>query len=401
MAENQQDELLQYAPFGFFSFNDDGILIAVNAMLSANLGYEADALAGKKVEEILTLASRIFYQTHFFPLIKLHGKADEIFISLLAKNKTDIPVLLNATRVSNGNTMANLCACIIVSHRRKYEDELLQAKKDAEEALKENAELVKAKLDLEQHKEALDRYISKLKQNNHELLQLNQVISHDLQEPIRKIGIFTDILDKEDKSVFSINGLESIERIHASSSKVLQLMKELEKFVSIGMDELNKTDVDLAKIVKNVYEEIKADNEAVTIRFHADPLPVIEGDSPQLNLLFQNLINNAVQFRNPGNDLSIEINVSLIKHNSFKATKNKFKYVDFVKIKLSDNGIGFDNEYREYVFRILKKIDLASPGLGFGLAYCKKVVDNHYGSISVESEPGKGTCFTLLLPLRQ
>lgn len=401
MTENQQDELQLHAPFGFFSFNDDGILVAVNAVLCENLGYETGSLAGKKVEEILTLASRIFYQTHLFPLIKLHSKADEIFISLLTKNKSDIPVLLNANRISYGDITVNLCACIIVSHRRKYEDELLQAKKAAENALKENEELIKAKLDLEQHKEMLDRHISKLKQNNDELLQLNHVIAHDLQEPLRKINIFTNILEKEDKKAFSTNGLEAIERIHASSTRILQLMNNLEKYVSTGTEALNESRVDLNKIVNRLFEEIALENKSIPIGFHADPLPVIEGDRQQLRLLFENLINNSILFRHPDKELLIEIHVSLIQHNSFKATKNKFKYVDFVKIRFSDNGIGFDNKYNDYVFRILKKIDVTSPGLGFGLAYCKKVVDNHYGSISVESEPGKGTVFAILLPLKQ
>ncbi|MEJ7769256.1 MAG: ATP-binding protein [Chitinophagaceae bacterium] len=401
MVKNQQDDLLQHAPFGFFSFNDQGIIVAVNARLCIDLGYDRDFLSHRKVEELFTLASRIFYQTHLFPLIKLHGQASEIFLSLLTKDKMEIPVLLNASRFDSGREVLNSCAYIIVSHRRKYEDELLQAKKAAEKALKENEELVKAKVELESNKEVLDRHISKLQQNNQELLQLNQVISHDLQEPIRKMAIFSNILEKEEAGLFSAKGSKALERIRASSTKVLQLMSNLQKYVAIGMDELTKSEVDLAVLIRHLQEEVLFEDKTGTVIFHTDPVPVVEGDRQQLKLLFYHLFCNAVQFRKAEADLIVYIHASLIQHNSFKATSNKFKYVNFVKIQVTDNGQGFDNKYHEYVFKILKKIDSASAGLGFGLAYCKKVVENHFGTIAVESTPGSGTCFTILLPLHQ
>src|ERR1051325_1521698 len=96
--KSSMDDLLNTAPCGFMTFTDEGTIRAVNATLLKLLGAAADELEGQHVESILPVASRIFYQTHFFPLLKLHGEASEIYFSLRSKNGEDIPVLVNAAR---------------------------------------------------------------------------------------------------------------------------------------------------------------------------------------------------------------------------------------------------------------------------------------------------------------
>ena len=130
----QIEELLNKAPCGFLSFTDDGIIVLANFTLSQLLGYEANSLLGKKFETILPIASRIFYQTHFFPILKLHNKAEEIYFSLRAKDGTDIPMLINASRRSQGEAFVNDCIFIPIRQRIQYEDEILKAKKAAEAA---------------------------------------------------------------------------------------------------------------------------------------------------------------------------------------------------------------------------------------------------------------------------
>ncbi|MEE3716335.1 GAF domain-containing protein [Tumidithrix elongata RA019] len=130
----QIDELLNHAPCGFLSFTDDGAIALVNLTLSELLGYPRDFLAGKMLDVILPIASRIFYQTHFFPLLKLHGKVEEIYFSLRAKSGNDIPMLINAERRQQGETFVNNCIFIPIRQRIQYEDEILKAKKAAEAA---------------------------------------------------------------------------------------------------------------------------------------------------------------------------------------------------------------------------------------------------------------------------
>ena len=116
-------------------------LVEINETLCIALGYTKQELTGKKLDIIFTIATRIFYQTHFFPLLKMQEHAEEIFISLQTKDKEEIPVLLNAERIIiNGETRL-VHAGIVVRNRKKFEDELIAAKKSAEAALKENTAL--------------------------------------------------------------------------------------------------------------------------------------------------------------------------------------------------------------------------------------------------------------------
>src|SRR4051812_19786675 len=169
------EHLLDTAPGCYFSFNDEGILLHVNQTICVILGYSKSELEGLRAEMIFTIPTRIFYQTHFFPLIKMQGHAEEIFIFLAAKNGTQVPVLMNAKRRETAEGFSNDCLCIIVTQRKKFEDELVAARKQAEAASKENTELTKAKEELVRHLQQLDEHMVLVKKQNQELKQFNRV----------------------------------------------------------------------------------------------------------------------------------------------------------------------------------------------------------------------------------
>jgi phosphoserine phosphatase RsbU/P len=134
-VSDQMDARMDTTLCGFLSFADDGTILAINATLSELLGYSVDGLTGQKLDVILTLASRIFYQTHFFPLLKLKGKAEEIYFSLRSKSGQDRPMLVNGIRLEQADRSVNDCMFIPISQRIQYEDHILQAKKLAESTL--------------------------------------------------------------------------------------------------------------------------------------------------------------------------------------------------------------------------------------------------------------------------
>ncbi|WP_445306125.1 diguanylate cyclase domain-containing protein [Microcoleus vaginatus] len=131
----QIDELLNKSPCGFLSFADDGTILMVNATLLQLLGYETDELRERKMDFILPIASRIFFQTHFFPLLKLDGKVEEIYFSLRSKQGSDIPMLINAVRREKEGSSVNDCILLCIRQRIVYESEIIKAKKAAEAAI--------------------------------------------------------------------------------------------------------------------------------------------------------------------------------------------------------------------------------------------------------------------------
>jgi sigma-B regulation protein RsbU (phosphoserine phosphatase) len=395
------DDLLNSAPCGLLSFTDDGTLVVANDTVLSLLGYTRGELLGRPVETLLTLASRIFYQTHFFPMLRLHGKAEEIFLSLRSKGGEDVPVLVNASRREREGSFFNHCAFIPVRERQKYEDELLKAKRTAEEALQSNEELTRARRELEQHARELDRKISRLEQKNQELARVSSILSHDLREPLRKLSVFASLFTQQDREVLSSTGQRSIERIKAESTRIDQLVMALQQFVSLEVIDEPFEEVALDEALDSARQLVLEKTGLDAAQLQSEPLPVIQGRRRQLVLLFFHLLDNAVKFRKPEASPRIDIECRLIQHNSFRAIKGRYHYTDFARIVFADSGTGFDNRYSDYVFEALRKLDPHTPGLGFGLAICRKVVENHHGSISVESEPGRGTRFTLLLPLRQ
>ena len=136
------DELLNTAPCGFLAFADDGTILAVNATLLGWLGRGEGELLGRHVESVLPPGGRIFYQTHFFPLLKLHGRAEEVYLSLRSEGGSDIPVLANAARRQRDGAAVNDCVFVPMRQRRRFEDELLAAKKEAEQANRIKDELI-------------------------------------------------------------------------------------------------------------------------------------------------------------------------------------------------------------------------------------------------------------------
>jgi sigma-B regulation protein RsbU (phosphoserine phosphatase) len=393
------DSLLNYAPCGFLSFRDDGIIISVNHTLKEILGYQEDRLEGRNIESILTVASRIFYNTHFFPLIRLHSKADEIFFSLLGKDKKDIPVLTNAVRKLIGGVHENQCVFIPIHQRKRFEEEILAARKLAEETLKKNQSLISLTEKLETHSLELDKQLSKLEAINQDLVQLNRVISHDLQEPIRKIQIFTDILSRNTEVSANPKNKKALTTIRNSSDRLRQLISVLEHYVSIDINK-DIVEVDLNRILHSAKEKAVSQKQFNDFNFFNEVLPVVEGYPEQLELLFYHLISNAIDYREPSRKLTLHVTSVVMQENVFRSIKNRYKYTDHVKITLADNGIGFDNDYKNYVFDLLKKLDSHTKGIGLGLPLSKKIVDNHSGVINVQSETGQGTEFNILLPLK-
>ncbi len=391
---------LENLPCGVVEFDDEGKIHYANATLAGWIGESADVLVGRRFESILSTANKIFFQTHFFPLLTLQGRAEEIFLALLSRDGTRIPVITSARRHLTPAGPRSKCVLLTVHQRRKYEDEILQAKDTAEVAVRNNDELRATKLSLEERAQELERTVREVKSNNEDLQRVTEILSHDLREPIRKIGLFADLvkghLENEPETEASV----ALRKIDAEAAQMENLINAMRRFLqSTAPAQIEK--VGLTELVQSVKSAVSMKSKFTDWLVECEPLPEIEGRRVQLYQLFTHLLENAVKFRDGNRKLRVRISGRIIQQNAFEAIKDRYRYVDCVQLEVRDNGTGFDPKYRDYVFQLLRKVDLNSPGLGVGLALCRKIVASHSGSIQVDPKLQSGTTFTIVLPLVQ
>jgi sigma-B regulation protein RsbU (phosphoserine phosphatase) len=385
------DQALDNAPNGYLCFNDKGTITDVNNTFCEMLGYSKAELLDAKFESVLDIAGRIFYQTHFFPLLKLQKKVDEIFLNLKAKDAAAIPVITSAKRSGDDEIASNVCVFLPVPNRRKYEEEIINAKRQAQEALNENRELMETREEVNRHSKELDKKVYELDRINNEILQFNNIVNHEMQECVRKILLFSKMgLRENDDDYFS--------RVIETANKLKTINSSLNSFIGLDKDQKAFRRVDLNECLALAKAEVLEKTGFRGLEMLSDNLPEIEGSAHDLQLLFFHLISNAVKFRK---DEQVTICVSSVvyKENIYRVIGRKYEYHDVVKITISDNGHGFDNKHKEHVFAILKKLNHKSDGSGIGLSICKKILDNHQGSISIESAEEVGTTVKVVLPL--
>ncbi|GAB3914891.1 hypothetical protein GCM10028803_60970 [Larkinella knui] len=390
-------------PGGYFCFSDEGIVQAINRPLLEQIGYEPGEVVGRPLEALLTIASRIFFQTHLFPLLKLQAKAEEIFLTLRMKNGDSLPVLLNAASTRRGESVVHQCLCLPIRQRQKYEAEILHAKHLAEQALRENSELIEAKQALERHQQQLDEQLVELQQKNQELFQFGKLVTHDLQEPLRKIALLADLLQQQEPQGLTPTADRYLGKIIQASHAIRELIRRLRDYLLLDVSPHRFSRVALKDAILKAQALVGQHRQVSDIRLVTNELPVIDADLGQLVELFRQLIDNSVQFRKQPVQSPVEIRITaqLVEHNRFRSLPGKYNYTEFVRIQYEDNGPGLETGISERVFQIHNRKNPGKDGLGFGLAICKKIVANHEGVISVDAPRPPGARFVILLPVRQ
>ena len=242
--------------------------------------------------------------------------------------------------------------------------------------------------EVEQRKQVelnLNRAMSDLKKSNQDLEQFAYVASHDLQEPLRTITSYLQLLERRYREHLDSDALEFIDYIVEAASRMKNQINDLLDYSRVGRKDVSFVDIDLNQIVNKVIQQnhIYIQENGATLQ--VGNLPTVKGVSAQFTQLFQNLINNAIKFHRKGTPPLIRINAERTE--------------DHWTITVADNGIGIEPEYLEKIFVIFQRLHsmVDYPGTGIGLALCKRIVENHDGSISVTSTPGVGTTFNIKL----
>ena len=265
---------------------------------------------------------------------------------------------------------------------------------------------------LKKLQQQLEASVVELQRSNANLEQFAYVASHDLQEPLRKIQAFGDIIETEYGPIIGEQGADMIRRMQWAAARMQVLIKDVLAYSRVATKRDAIKPVDLHQLVANVVDDLEtaiARQEAVLT---IDPLPTVTGDAGQLRQLFQNLLSNALKFmkprQTPGESgapvqrkASISVTTQLILGRDAGITIPPSDADRlFHLIEISDNGIGFEPYQAERIFHVFQRLHSRSDyqGTGIGLAIVKKVVENHSGHIQAVGRPGEGATFRILLP---
>ncbi len=248
----------------------------------------------------------------------------------------------------------------------------------------------------------LEAQIKLLDKSNQNLQEFVYVASHDLQEPLRKIAVFSDRLQSKFGTVLGTEGQNYLQRIINSGKGMQVLLEDLIDFSRLSFVEKIYTRTSLTAIVDDALHdlEMKIEESGATVAF--SELPTLEVYPSQLKQLVMNLILNSIKFRKKDQPLRIEIKGKSVTHEDFPALSLQ-ENIPYVQLDFSDNGIGFDQAFAERIFMVFQRLHgkVEYSGSGIGLSICKKIVENHNGFIFAQGESQIGATFTVLLPQNQ
>ena len=260
-------------------------------------------------------------------------------------------------------------------------------------------ELEKVLKKLQESNNELNQSNEALLHSNQELAQFAYVASHDLQEPLRKIRIFTGMLAE---GMPQSKQEEIIKKINKSAGRMSQLIDDLLAFSRLAQPEKPTDFVDIVSVLQNVWVDFELAVQEKNAKIVMEKLPVVKAVGLQMNQLFYNLVSNSLKFTNPEVEPEISVSSSIVSHEYLAGyTRSPVLETNYHHIIFRDNGIGFEKDYENRIFEIFKRLHTQNiyPGSGIGLALCKRIVLNHQGVLFAESEPGKGSSFHIFLPV--
>ncbi|MFZ4621710.1 MAG: sensor histidine kinase [Bacteroidota bacterium] len=350
-SEEKYRYIYNNTPVMLHSINAQGILVSVSDYWLSTMGYTREEVIGRRSTEFLTEASRNYARDVVLPEFLRTGQCSNIEYQFVKKNGEVIDVLLSAIseKDENGHAARSVAVITEITERKKAEQQLKELTKE-------------------------------LKNTNVELEQFAYIASHDLQEPLRMISSYTQLLENRYKDKLDQDANDFIGFAVDGANRMQKMIQSFLVYSRTTRDTSPLTVVDCNSVINDVKLNLQISIRETGAVIDCAPLPVIVGHHELLVQLFQNLIGNALKFRG---DVAPVISVGV--------SNDETHWTFFVK----DNGIGIEEAYFEKIFEIFQRLHSPGeyPGTGIGLTICKNIVERHHGSIRVESRPGQGTTF--------
>ncbi|MFP5392508.1 MAG: ATP-binding protein [Gammaproteobacteria bacterium] len=390
--------LFERAPCGLLACDVDGAILRANTTFCNWIGYsEAELTGGKRLQDLLSIGGKLFYQTHCGPLLSIQGSVAEVQLEMVTRTRARIPVLINIVRHGEGDVRYDECAVLITNDRRQYERELLRERKNAEAAL-DALRGTQAQLRL------VNEQLSEAHRRKDEFLA---TLAHELRNPLAPMRNVLEVVRLRQHGRHEGDGEHGEHGDHGDHGEqgwafevLARQMKQLTHLVDDLMDasritqgrlQLRRARCDLVPIVQAALDDIaamveKARHEVeVTLPGHA---LFVDADETRLAQVVINLLTNAVKYTPEGGRIRLTLG-----HQDGEA-----------QIAIRDNGIGIPAEALGSVFEMFSQLtpalERSQGGLGIGLALVRGLVELHGGRIAVHSDgAGRGSTFTVTLPL--
>ncbi len=348
------------------SINDQNVITDCNNRIKQIFDYAPDEMIGQSLVKIL-FPDDMKKVLNVLNEIRFGGTFNDIKYRMIKKDGSVVHVKMNSSVINEINGASSQIICFIenVTENKKMEEELEQYRAHLEELVKDRTE--------------------ELKRSNEELQHFAYTISHDLQEPLRMVSVYTQLLGHRYKGRLDSDADTFIENASGGAIRMYQLIKDVLTYSRIESSGSSFQPTDCSEIFKEVLKNLKVTIEDSHAIIRCDSLPTITGDRTQLIQLFQNLVSNAIKYCD-----------QKIPKIQVGADGNDDEWLFYVK----DNGIGIDPKYAKKIFMIFQRLHNRDKytGTGVGLAVCKKIVERHNGKIWVESEEGKGATFYFTIP---
>ncbi|MFD2936880.1 sensor histidine kinase [Spirosoma flavum] len=328
--------------------------------------------------------------------------APEVAVQILRENKLEtiyIDLTYQPQREADGSISGVLVVATDVTKQ-------VTARQKVEES-EARYRALSADLDekVQERTQQLQASIQDLQRSNQNLQQFAYIASHDLQEPLRKIQQFGDLL--KDRFITELGeGIDYLDRMQLAAVRMSTLIRDLLAFSRVSISQNKAVSVSLTGVVNVVLSDLDIRIEETGALLTVDPLPTIIGDPSQLEQLFQNLLSNALKFRQMNQAGALANPVILVSNQRVAAVDLPTSIIPsrivkaYHRIDVTDNGIGFDDKYVDRIFQVFQRLHGKNEfaGTGIGLAICEKIVANHGGAITARSQPNKGATFSIYFP---
>lgn len=301
-------------------------------------------------------------------------------------------------RVEKNKSQKNVSRPVKKTASKKVSKPIKETPSKAEHPVVVDSEVTKEELQA-----TIEKLTFRLEQTNMQLDQFAHTTSHELQEPLRKIIIFSRILQQNEKELKPQDVKAYLKKIDISAVRLKALIEEMLNFAGVTNYEKLLLKTDLNEILKNILLDFELLIEEKKAEVITHKLPEIEAVPFQMNQLFYDIIHNSLKFSRTDLAPVIEISSRKLTKKDKKSHPNLDDKLRYYQITFKDNGIGFNQKYAEQIFTMFQRLSCGGeyPGTGIGLAICKKVVQTYYGEIFAEGLEDKGAVIHVILPVEQ